>query len=80
VNHPSMTTRGRMIAALIGITIAFMLPKRIDCAPGGVGCKRIGQGVGCSLYEIEPFGFFLLEQVVRRNVGFAYERADSCHN
>ncbi len=78
MNHPSMTTRGRVIAGLIGIAIAFMLPKRIECAPGGVGCKSTGQRPGCSFHEVEPFGFFLIERLVRTDVGFAYELSDRC--
>ena len=80
MNHPSMTARGRMIAGLIGITIAFMLPKRIECGMGSNGCKRIGEGVGCSYYEVEPFGFYLLESLFRTDIGFAYEQSDSCHH
>jgi hypothetical protein len=73
-----MTSRGRMIAALIGITIAFMLPKRIECGLGGVGCKRIVNKVGCDAYEVEPWGFYLLERVFRTDIGFAYEVTADC--
>jgi hypothetical protein len=75
-----MTTRGRVIAALIGITIAFMLPKRIECDLGSTGCKRMGSKPGCAFYEVEPFGFYLLELLVRTDVGFAYEQSDTCRD
>jgi hypothetical protein len=73
-----MTSRGKLIAGLIGIAIAFMLPKRIECGFGATGCKRIGGRAGCSFYEVEPFGFFLLEQLFRTDIGFAYEQDDTC--
>ena len=69
-----------MIAGLIGIAIAFMLPKRIECGFGGNGCKRTGEGPGCSYYEVEPFGFYLLETLVRTDIGFAYEQSDTCRH
>lgn len=68
-----------MIAALIGIAIAFMLPKRIDCAFGeDVGCKVIVRRMGCESYEVEPWGFYLLERVFRTSIGFAYEVTTDC--
>lgn len=73
-----MTSRGRLIAFLIGVTIAFLLPKRIECGDGAVGCKVIRVMPGCNAHEVEPFGFYLLEQVFRTDVGFAYEVSDRC--
>jgi hypothetical protein len=68
-----------MIAALIGIAIAFMLPKRIDCGTGfDVGCKQIVNRIGCDAYEVEPWGFYLLERVFRTDIGFAYEVTADC--
>jgi hypothetical protein len=74
-----MTSRGRLIAGLVGITLAFMLPKRITCGLGSNGCKHIVNRPECEGYEIEPFGFYLLELVVRTDLGFAYETGDTCH-
>jgi hypothetical protein len=73
-----MTSRGKLIAFLIGVTIAFMLPKRITCGLGSNGCKHILNRGDCEAYEVEPFGFYLLEQVVRTDLGFAYETGDTC--
>jgi len=73
-----MTSRGRLIAALIGVAIAFMLPKRIGCGLGSNGCKRIVNRGDCEAYEVEPFGFYLLESVFRTDLGFAYEIGDNC--
>jgi hypothetical protein len=78
--HPSMTTRGRMIAFAVGAVLAFALPKRVDCGfPGGT-CGHAGtrRGEICTSYEVEPWGFYLLEHVAGRDVGFAYSSGDDC--
>jgi hypothetical protein len=80
VNHPSMTTRGKRIAAVIAILIVLALPKRVDCTyPGALACAHPGQwGRSCTDYEIEPFGFYLVELLVQRDVGFAYVADQEC--
>jgi hypothetical protein len=81
MNHPSMTTRGKRIAAIIAIVIVLALPKRVDCThPGALACTHPGQwGRTCTDYEIEPFGFYLIELLVQRDVGFAYTSDQECH-
>ena len=62
-----MTFAGRRFAFVIGIVIAFALPKRIE--------EPYGR---CTDYEIEPLGFYLLEQVFHGNVGFNYSSGRDC--
>lgn len=74
-----MTSSGRRIAFFIGVAIAFMLPKRVDCEfPGATSCGRVVDHRWCTPYELEPFGFYLIEHLASRNVGFAYSRGDGC--
>jgi hypothetical protein len=74
-----MTSGGKRIAFFLGIAIALALPKRVDCGYPGADCKQIGGGKTCATYEVEPLGFYLIEYVVGRNVGFAYSSGDDCH-
>jgi hypothetical protein len=78
-----MTSSGRRWAFLIGVVIAFMLPKRVECGyPGGL-CERAigstagGAGKGC-YYEVEPLGFYAIEYLAGRDIGFAYSSGDDC--
>jgi len=73
-----MSSSGRRIAGLIGMLIAFMLPKRVDCGYPGGTCDRIVDHRTCHAYELEPFGFYLLESVFGRDIGFAYSSGDDC--
>ena len=73
-----MTSNGRRIAGLIGVLIAFALPKRVECGYPGGTCERIVDNRTCRAYEIEPFGFYLLENVFDRDIGFAYSHGDDC--
>lgn len=73
-----MSSNGRRIAGLIGILIAFALPKRVECGYPGGTCERLVEHRTCRWYEIEPFGFFLLENVFDRDIGFAYSSGDDC--
>lgn len=80
VNHPRMTTSGRRWAGLFGILIAFALPKHVDCGfPDGKCGHLSGLHLQCKEYEVEPFGFFLLESVFKRDIGFAYTTGEDCH-
>ena len=74
-----MTSGGKRIAFFLGIVIALALPKRVDCGYPGADCKVIGGGKTCAPYEVEPLGFYLIEYIVGRNVGFAYSSGDDCH-
>lgn len=72
----AMTSSGRRIAFLLGVIVAFALPKRVDCGYPGNDCRH---GQACGSYEVEPWGFYLIEYVAGRNVGFAYSSGDDCH-
>jgi hypothetical protein len=80
MNHPSMTTRGRRIAALCAIVVVFALPKHVECGyPAGEACQHKGTfGRICTPYELEPFGFYLLELATGTDVGFAYKSGEDC--
>ncbi len=80
VNHPRMTTSGRRWAGLLGILIAFALPKHVECGfPDGT-CGHLNEfHLRCKDYEVEPFGFFLLESAFKRDIGFAYTSGEDCH-
>ena len=73
-----MTSNGRRIAGLIGLVIALALPKRVECGYPGGTCERIVDHRACHAYEIEPLGFYLLENVFDRDIGFAYSSGDDC--
>jgi hypothetical protein len=75
-----MTTRGRRIALAIGIGIAFALPKRVECGYPGGTCQHAGSRHGqlCTPYEIEPWGLYLIESAMGRDVGFAYTSGEDC--
>jgi hypothetical protein len=71
--HPRMTSSGRRWAALFGIALAFALPKRVER-----GTHRNDRHELCTASEIEPFGFYLIERAVGREVGFAYSTSEDC--
>jgi hypothetical protein len=76
-----MTSRGRLIALFVGLTLAFALPKRVECGfPDARACAHPGSRPRevCTDYEVEPWGFYLLESLVGRNVGFAYSSGQDC--
>jgi hypothetical protein len=73
-----MTSSGRRIAFLIGLLVAIALPKKIECGYPGGTCQRIVDRRACQWYEVEPFGFYLLESVFGRDIGFAYSTGDDC--
>lgn len=76
-----MTSNGRRLAFFVGLLVALALPKRVDCGfSGAPTCHVPGhfRGEVCTPYEIEPWGFSLLEDVFHRPVGFAYEHDEDC--
>jgi hypothetical protein len=78
-----MSTRGTRIAFAFAIVIALALPKRVECRFPGATCGHAGRSrTTCTGYEtdyeIEPLGFYLIELVVKRDVGFAYSAAEDC--
>ena len=74
-----MTTNGTRLALAFAVVIALALPKRVECGYPGATCGHAGKWrTICTSYEVEPLGFYLLELVAQRNVGFAYESGDDC--
>lgn len=71
----AMSSSGRRIAFLLGVLVAFALPKRVDCGYPGSACRR---DAACGYYEIEPWGFYLIEYLAGRQIGFAYSSGDDC--
>jgi hypothetical protein len=79
MRHPSMTTRGTRIAFVFAVILAFLLPKRTECSYPGATCGHAGRnGRPCTYSDLEPLGFYLLESVFERNIGFAYSRDQDC--
>ena len=79
MRHPSMTTRGTRIAFVISIVLVCLLPKRTECSYPGATCGHAGRGrQTCTYADVEPLGFFLVESVFERNIGFAYSREEEC--
>jgi hypothetical protein len=75
---PGMSSNARRWALVIGALIAFALPKQVECGYPGARCaKAVGKEV-CTRSELEPWGFYLIESVVGRDVGFAYSTTDDC--
>ncbi|MDQ3368019.1 MAG: hypothetical protein M3680_21545 [Myxococcota bacterium] len=74
-----MTSSGMRWAFLLGFLMAFALPKRVPCGVPGRTCTQQGEWrLMCTPYELEPFGFYLLELVARRDIGFAYSTGEAC--
>ena len=75
-----MSTRGTRLAFAFAIVVAFLLPKRVECGFPGAQCAITDRGgVTCTRYELEPWGFFLIESVAHQDVGFAYSSGADCH-
>ncbi len=80
INAPGLSSRGKRITAFIAVIIAFLLPKDVECGYPGGECGRIGVfRQVCKNHELEPLGFYLIERLVERNVGFAYRSGEECH-
>jgi hypothetical protein len=75
-----MTSSGMRWAFLFGFLLAIALPKHVDCGyPDAPACQKQGRWqTKCTAYEVEPFGFYLIELVAKRDVGFAYSSGDGC--
>lgn len=74
-----MSTRGTRIAFVVGVVIALLLPKRVECGYPGATCGHAGRWrTTCTSFEIEPFGLYLIELAAERDVGFAYSTGDDC--
>jgi hypothetical protein len=80
INAPGLTSRGKRITALIAVIIAFLLPKDVECGYPGGECGRLGMfRQVCKDHDLEPLGFYLIEKLVDRDVGFAYRSREECH-
>jgi hypothetical protein len=74
-----MSTRGTRIAFAFAIVIALALPKRVECGFPGATCGHAGRWrTTCTDYQIEPLGFYVIELIVKRDVGFAYSAGEDC--
>lgn len=75
-----LSTRGMRWAFFFGALLAFFLPRRVDCGyPDAPPCEQRAElGLSCHLYELEPWGFYALERLAHRDVGFAYARREEC--
>lgn len=75
-----MTSNGKRWAALFGILLALSLPKSVECGYPGGECHTWGpmKKSVCQFEELEPLGFYLIERVMHRNVGFAYSTTTKC--
>jgi hypothetical protein len=75
-----MSSSGKLWAALFGLLLAMALPKHVPCAyPGAPDCQTQGRWrMMCTAYEVEPFGFYLLELAFKRDLGFAYSSGEDC--
>jgi hypothetical protein len=66
------------MAFLIAVLIAFALPNRVECGYPNAQCVEIVDHQECARYEVEPWGFSLLERLFHRDVGFAYTTGIAC--
>jgi hypothetical protein len=79
MRHPSMSTRGTRFALAFAILLALALPRRVTCGYPGATCGHAGRrGTTCTDFEIEPMGFYLIEHLAHRNIGFAYSTGNDC--
>ncbi|MEO8702218.1 MAG: hypothetical protein ABI867_19395 [Kofleriaceae bacterium] len=78
MNHPSLSSSGKRIAFLIALLVVFALPKRVECFYPGDECHHATHGRPCVTYELEPFGFYLIELVAKTDVGFGYSTTEEC--
>jgi hypothetical protein len=79
MRHPGMSTRGTRLTLAIAIVLALLLPKRVTCSYPGATCGHAGRWrTMCTSFEIEPIGFYVIELIAKRDVGFAYSSGDEC--
>lgn len=79
MRHPSMSTRGTRLTFVFAVIVAFLLPKRVECGYPGATCGHAGKWrTTCTDVEIEPIGFYVIELIAKRDVGFAYSAEEDC--
>lgn len=80
ISTPGMTSRGKRLAALFAGVVLFMLPKHVECGFPGARCEphKVEFRGMCKSWELEPVGFYLIEKLADRDVGFAYSHGEDC--
>lgn len=78
MRHPSMTTRGTRIAFAVAVLLVLLLPKRSKCHYPDEDCSQVINRQICTTEEMEPFGVYLIERVLHRDVGIAYSERRAC--
>lgn len=74
-----MTARGKQLGVLFGLLVVFAMPKHVECGyPGGECATKGSFHRTCRTYEVEPFGFYLIEKLAGTDVGFAYSSGEDC--
>jgi hypothetical protein len=74
-----MTSRGRRIAFFIAVGVAMALPKREPCRFPGDECSQVTHAARlCNSFETEPFGVYLIEYGLERDLGIAYSHDLEC--
>ena len=74
-----MTSRGKQVTALIALALMLFLPKHVECGYPGGACAKTGPfRMVCRPWEVEPLGFYLIELIAERDVGFAYSTGEDC--
>ncbi len=64
-----MTSSGRRWAFLIGLCAALAIPKRVAISDPQSRCES---------YYVEPWGFYLVESALHRDLGVAYSSGTDC--
>ena len=79
MRHPSMSTRGTRLAFAGAVLVACLLPRSLPCTYPNEPCGALrADGRLCKESEVEPFGVYLLEYLVGRDLGLRYSSATAC--
>jgi len=73
-----MTTRGTRISFAFAVLIVFFLPKRVDCGYPGATCGRAGKWRDLHRLRDRAAGFYMIEVIAGRDIGFAYSAGEDC--
>ena len=69
--------RWTMLIAIVG---TLLLPRDVPCGVPGETCEIVGDDKRpCHLVQVEPFGIYLLESALHRDVGFSYRSRNDCY-
>ena len=76
-----MSTRARRTAAFVGIAVGLALPIRVPCGIPARQCYDVQVDDRlCTPTDVEPFGVYLAEWLVRRDLAIAYSSEPDCHD